>query len=166
MLSKLLWESRPQTNTNFPLFIRNSLDMVYEVDFHPSFHVYMKENKGGRKRGTEEQQEQTTACRAQCQEYLEVNMTWLQCLCCSMHFPCMASILVPVGLLACEHQYHTIPVPRSLFQFISFSSRWLASVKNQEQTMTSQLFPRVVKRRTAQGQMLFYAILKKTHYCL
>lgn len=35
--------------------------------------------------------------------------------------------------LACERQFHTIPVLRSLFQFISFSNRWLANVRNHEQ---------------------------------
>lgn len=39
---------------------------------------------------------------------------------------------------ACEHQFHTIPVHRSWFQFISFSNRWLANVKNHEQPMIPQ----------------------------
>lgn len=34
--------------------------------------------------------------------------------------------------LAYLHQFHTIPVLRSLFHLISFSNRWLANVKNHE----------------------------------
>lgn len=44
---------------------------------------------------------------------------------------------------ACEHQFHTIPVLRSLFKFIAFSNRWLAYVKNREQGMIPQYVQRM-----------------------